>query len=77
MEKIKLIWDFRGHYGKNTAIHHEKHLKEFFEIENKQLFESGCETLNELHHLAYIIILREDLDEIKLKLRPNRGEMID
>ena len=40
MEKIKLIWDFRGHDGKNTAIHHEKHLKEFFEIENKQLFES-------------------------------------
>ena len=77
MEQIKLIWDFRGHDGENTAIHHEKHLKEFFEIENKQLFESGCETLNELHHLAYIIILREDLDEIKLKLRPNRGEMID
>ena len=77
MEKIKLIWDFRGPNGKNTAIHHEKHLKEFFEIENKQLFESGCETLNELHHLAYIIILREDLDEIKLKLRPNRGEIIE
>ena len=77
MEKIKLIWDFRGHDGKNTAIHHKKHLKEFFEIENKQLFESGCETLNELHHLAYIIILKEDLDEIKLKLRPNRGEIFE
>ena len=77
MDKIKLIWDFRGPHGKNIAIHHEKHLKEFFEIENKQLFQSGCETLNELHHLAYIIILREDLDEIKLKLRPNRGEIID
>ena len=77
MDKIKLIWDFRGPHGKNIAIHHEKHLKEFFEIENTQLFDSGCETLNELHHLAYIIILREDLDEIKLKLRPNRGEMID
>ncbi|MAT79468.1 MAG: hypothetical protein CMD13_01840 [Flavobacteriales bacterium] len=77
MEKIKLIWDFRGHDGKNTAIHHEKHLKEFFEIENKQLFESGYETLNELHHIAFIIILREDLNEIKLKLRPNRVEIID
>ena len=77
MEKIKLIWDFRGHDGKNTAIHHEKHLKEFFKIENKQLFESGYETLNELHHIAFIIILRENLNEIKLKLRPNRGEIID
>ena len=40
MEKIKLIWDFRGPHGKNTATHHEKHLKEFFEIENKKLFKS-------------------------------------
>ena len=77
MDKIKLIWDFRGPHGKNIAIHHEKHLKEFFEIENNQLFESGYETLNELHHIAFIIILREDLNEIKLKLRPNRGEIID
>ena len=77
MEKIKLMWDFRGHDGKNTAIHQEKHLKEFFEIENKQLFESGYETLNELHHIAFIIILREDLNEIKLKLRPNRGEIFE
>ena len=77
MEKIKLIWDFTGPNGENTAIHHEKHLKEFFEIENKQLFKSGCENLNELHHIAYIVILREDLDEIKLKLRPNRGEIFE
>ena len=30
MKKTKLIWDFRGLYGKNTAIHYEKHLREFF-----------------------------------------------
>ena len=77
MEKIKLIWDFTGPNGENTAIHHEKHLKEFFEIENKKLFKSGTETLNELHHLAYVIILKKDLNEIKLILKPNRGEIVD
>ena len=77
MEKIKLIWDFRGLHGKNTAIHHEKHLKEFFEIENKKMFQSGMETLNELHHVAYVIILKKDLNEIKLILKPNRGEIVD
>ena len=77
MEKIKIIWDFRGPHGKNTAIHHEKHLKEFFEIENKKLFQSGTETLNELHHLTYVIILKKDLNEIKLKLKPNKGEIVD
>ena len=77
MEKIKLIWDFRGPHGKNIAIHHEKHLKEFFRIENKKLLESGTESLNELHHLAYTVILKSDLDEIKLMLKPNRGEIVD
>ena len=77
MEKIKLIWDFRGPNGKNTATHHEKHLKEFFKIENKKMFQSGTEALNELHHLAYIIILKKDLDEIKLMLKPHRGEIVD
>tara|TARA_Y100001935_G_C17145784_1_gene427902 strand:+ start:519 stop:758 length:240 start_codon:yes stop_codon:yes gene_type:complete len=77
MEKIKLIWDFRGPHGKNIAIHHEKHLKEFFRIENKKLLESGTESLNELHHLAYAVILKSDLDEIKLMLKPNRGEIVD
>lgn len=75
MEKIKLIWDFNGPFGKNTAIHHEKHLKEFFKIENKKLIESGTEDLSELHHLAYAIILKEDLDEIKSILKPNRGQI--
>ena len=77
MEKIKLIWDFRGPNGKNTATHHEKHLKEFFEIENKKMFQSGTEALNELHHLAYVIILKKDLNEIKLTLKPHRGEIVD
>ena len=77
MEKIKLIWDFRGPHGKNTATHHEKHLKEFFKIENKKMFQSGTEALNELHHLAYVIILKKDLNEIKLTLKPHRGEIVD
>lgn len=75
MKKIKLIWDFRGPDGINTAIHHEKHLKEFFKIEKKILIESGIETLNEFHHLAYAIILEDNLEEIKLTLKPNRGQI--
>lgn len=75
MKKIKLIWDFRGPDGINTAIHHEKHLKEFFKIEKKNLIESGIETLNEFHHLAYAIILEDNLEEIKLTLKPNRGQI--
>ena len=32
--KIKLIWDFKGHFAAKTAEHHEIHLKEFLEKEN-------------------------------------------
>jgi hypothetical protein len=76
MERIKLIWDFRGPNGKRTAIHHEKHLKEFFEIEKKKLFDSGTESLNEMHHITYAIIEKENLHELKKILKPNRGKKI-
>lgn len=77
MEKIKLIWDFRGPNGKNTAIHHEKHLKEYFKIEKKILIQSGTENLNDMHSLAYAIIEKRDLNEIKKKLKPNRGKILE
>ena len=76
MEKIKLIWDFRGPNGNNTAIHHELHLKEFFKIEKKKLIDSGTERLNEMYFIAYAIIDKKDLDEIKTILKPNRGKLI-
>ncbi len=77
MEKIKLIWDFRGPFGKNTAIHHEKHLKEFFEIEKKALIKSGVESINEMHASAYAIIDKKDLEFIKLALKPHRGKLVN
>jgi hypothetical protein len=76
MGKIKLIWDVRGPNGKNTAIHHEKHIKEFFEMEKKTLINSGVETLNEFHHTAFAVILKTDLEQIKLALKPNRGQIV-
>jgi len=77
MKKTKLIWDFRGPYGKNTAIHYEKHLREFFNVKQIKLIKSGIETVNESHHSSYIIILNENLDTIRSKLKPNREENIN
>tara|TARA_B100000965_G_scaffold170335_1_gene142098 strand:+ start:700 stop:933 length:234 start_codon:yes stop_codon:yes gene_type:complete len=75
MDKVKLIWDFRGPNGKNTAIHHEKHLKEFFKSENKFCCDSGVETLNEMHSVAFAVIEKKDLEFIKSVLRPHRGQI--
>ena len=77
MDKIKLIWDFRGPDCKHTAKHQEIHLKEFFKIEKINLIESGTQMLNDLHCLAYVIILKENLDTIKFRLKPHRGELVE
>tara|TARA_B100000989_G_scaffold288098_1_gene258456 strand:+ start:752 stop:985 length:234 start_codon:yes stop_codon:yes gene_type:complete len=77
MKKIKLIWDFWGAYSKNTASHHEIHLKEFFKYEKKKLINSGIEKINDSHYAAFTIIEKKDLDEIKLILKPRRAEIID
>ena len=47
MEKIKLIWDFRGPASPHTAAHFKIHLLEFFASEKLLLIEScihGLET---------------------------------
>ena len=77
MKKTKLIWDFRGPYGKNTAIHYEKHLREFFIVKKIKLIKSGIEVINESHHYSYVIILNENVDIIRSKLKPNREESIN
>ena len=53
----------------------EKHIKEFFEMEKKTLIDSGTETLNEFHHLAFAVVLKADLEQIKSVLKPNRGQI--
>ena len=77
MKKTKLIWDFRGPYGKNTSIHYEKHLREFFIIKKIKLIKSGIEVINEFHHSSYVIILNENIDTIRSKLKPNREENLN
>ena len=77
MKKTKLIWDFRGPYGKNTAIHYEKHLREFFIVKKIKLIKSGIEVIDESHHSSYVIILNKNLDIVSSKLKPNREESIN
>jgi len=76
MSYLKLIWDFKGPNSEHIAKHHEIHLKEFFDLEKKQLIKSGIESLNLSHHLAYAIIDKCDLECIKKSLKPHRGQIV-
>ena len=77
MQKIKLIWDFRGSNTLQMAIHYNKHVNEFFELKNIDLIDSGYEIINESHHISYAIICKKDVNLVKQVLKPHRALLIE
>lgn len=73
--KIKLIWDFKGPDGLETAKHHCIHLKEFSEIEQLHHYEVNHQELNEMHTIAYITVDEVDMKTYRDALKPHRGEL--
>ena len=76
MDKIKLIWDFRGPASSQTAAHFKIHLLEFFASEKMLLLESGVESVTEIHHYTYAVINKQHLEVIKSLLKPTRGQLV-
>ncbi len=74
---IKLIWDFKGEDGHQTALHHEIHLKEFAEKESIAYVLSGVEELNSLHSLAFITVPETQMRIVRDALIPHRGEVAE
>lgn len=75
MKRIKMIWDFRGMDGEQTAIHHEIHLKEFAQRENLKETITGVEVVNDVYAIAYITVLESDMVTVRDALMPHRGEV--
>ena len=76
MEKVKLIWDFRGTDTQKMAEHYNKHLVEFFESKNINLIESGFTEISEMHHITYAIIDKLDVNTVKDPLKPHRALLL-
>lgn len=73
--KIKLIWDFPGHFAAKTAEHHVIHLKEFLDKENYSLKISGFEPINEMYAIAFVVVEEADMLTFRDALRPHRAEV--
>ena len=71
--KIKLIWDFKGPDGLETAKHHGVHLKEFAQKESLNFHEVAFEALNEMHAIAFITVNEIDMKIFRDALKPHRG----
>lgn len=75
MRKLKLIWDFKGEDGLETAKHHCIHLKEFAAIEQLHYHEINHATLHPVHSIAFVIVDEKDMKSYRDALRPHRGEI--
>lgn len=82
MRQLKLIWDFRGPSAAQTAIHHEKHLKEyaFANLPSQQAGAlntqiTGVEDLSELHSIAYLVVKEDEMKPVRDALKPHRGQV--
>ncbi len=75
--KIKLIWDFKGPDGLETAKHHCVHLKEFAQIESLPFYEVENTRLNEMHSVAFIIVDEANMKIFRDALKPHRGELAE
>lgn len=74
-DKIKLIWDFRGPSAKHTAIHHEIHLKEYAVTEKLSLQITGTTHVNEMHSIAFLVVLKKEMIPVRDGLKPHRGQL--
>jgi hypothetical protein len=76
MEKVKLIWEFRGPAAEKTAEHHVIHLNDFSEKEKIKFEDVKIEKFSEFICAATIVIEKSHLDIVKNALKPHRGQMV-
>ncbi|MGI9553255.1 MAG: hypothetical protein ACR2MT_18755 [Aurantibacter sp.] len=75
LKKIKLIWDFRGAAAKQTAEHHEEHLKEYIAAEKTNLNITGHQHVDEMFSLAFMVVEESEMVTVRDVLKPHRGEL--
>ncbi len=72
---IKLIWDFRGMDAAKIAEHHEVHLKEYIAAQKLAMNITGFEILNEMYAIAFMVVVEENMIQVRDALKPHRGEV--
>ena len=77
MRQLKLIWDFRGPASEQTAIHHEKHLKEYAFAEALSNPITGVTQLSESHIYAFLVVNENEMKAVRDALKPHRGQLYE
>lgn len=74
MERVKLIWDFRGPNAAPIAKHHVIHLEDFAHAQNLQNYFCEVEAVSEMHYMAIMVVETSYMNELRERLKPHRGQ---
>lgn len=75
MNKLKLIWDFKGPDALKIAEHHVVHLKEYIAIQQTELNITGFEIITDFYAIAFMVVNECEMKPIRDALKPHRGQV--
>lgn len=75
MRDLKLIWDFRGPNALKTAEHHEIHLKEYIQLNKLDIKITGCNSISDMHAIAFLVVPEDKMKPLRDALKPHRGQV--
>ena len=77
MERLKLLWDFRGPDAHKIALHHEVHLKEYAFAKALNTPITGVQDISTDHSIAFLVVDRDAMKPIRDALKPHRGQVFN
>ena len=75
--KAKLVWNFSGEGALKTAEHHLIHLKEYSKSEKVEVIEFGIEEQTEFIAIAFIIVAKDLVNDLRQSLKPHKGFLVE
>ena len=75
--KAKLVWSFSGEGALKTAEHHLIHLKEYSKIEKVEVIEFGTEQQTQFIAIAFMIVTKDLVNDLRQILKPHQGFLVD
>ena len=75
--KAKLVWSFSGEGALKTAEHHLIHLKEYAEREKVEVIEFGIQQQTKFTAIAFMIVEREFVNDLRHSLKPHKGFLLE
>lgn len=75
--KAKLVWSFSGEGALKTAEHHLIHLKEYSKSENVEVIEFGTEQQTQFIAIAFIVVAKDLVNDLRQSLKPHQGFLVE